>query len=167
MRKKQAASRKPISADTFVTHFPVPTVPFGVNAVPGGATPSTALPPISSGQPRISQDKSVESSGDAGFDLNRLLVEHPAATFFLRAKGDALMEAGVRNGDVLIVDRSLEPVAGRLVVAVVNGEFTVQYFHRIQKKLFASSAKNPAGQKLQKEPNVEIWGVVTYVIHPA
>jgi DNA polymerase V len=166
VRKKTTASRKPISADTFVTHFPVPTVSFGVNAVPGGATPSTALPPLSSGQPEISQDKPVESFGDAGFDLNRLLVQHPAATFFLRAKGDALVEAGVRNGDVLVVDRSLEPAAGKLVVAVVNGEFTVQYFHRIQKKLFASTGKNP-DQKIHKEPDVDIWGVVSYVIHPA
>lgn len=165
MRKKTAASRKPISAETFVTHFPVPspqprpiggagttpTVPFGINAVPGGATgfPSPAEP-----------------SALAGFDLNRLLVEHPAATFFLRAKGDALAEAGVRNGDVLIVDRSLEPAPGKLMVAVVNGEFTVQYFHRIQKKLSASTGKNP-DQKVHKEPDVEIWGVVTYVIHPA
>lgn len=164
MRKKTTASRKPISAETFVTHFPVPTVPFGVNAVPGGATPSTALPPISSEQ--ASQDKSTEPFGDAGFDLNRLLVEHPAATFFLRVKGDALAEAGVRNGDVLVVDRSLEPAPGKLVVAVVNGEFTVQYFHRIQKKLFATTGKNP-DQKVQKEPEVDIWGVVTYVIHSA
>ncbi len=162
MRKKPTASRKPISADTFLTHFPVPspqqagvgtspTVSFGVNAVPGGATGSSSP---------------SEPFADAGFDLNRLLVQHPAATFFLRAKGDALAEAGVRNGDVLIVDRSLEPAAGKLVVAVVEGEFTVQYFHRIQKKLFGSTGKNP-DQKVQKEPDVEIWGVVAYVIHPA
>lgn len=166
MRKKPAALRKLVSADTFLTHFPVPspqtgpvegpavtpTVPFGINAVPGGAVAT-----LSPGEP----------SAVAGLDLNGLLIHHPAATFFLRAKGDALTEAGVRDGDVLIVDRSLEPAAGKLVVAVVNGEFTVQYFHRLQKKLFAPGAKNPDGQKLQKEPNVEIWGVVTYVIHPA
>jgi len=161
MRKKTTASRKPISADTFLTHFPVPspqqagvgtspTVSFGVNAVPSTSLGTSPAAP----------------SALAGFDFNRLLVQHPAATFFLRAKGDALAEAGVRNGDVLVVDRSLEPAAGKLVVAVVNGEFTVQYFHRIQKKLFASTGKNP-DQKVQKEPDVEIWGVVSYVIHPA
>lgn len=164
MERKPPASRKPISAETFLTHFPVPspqtgpvggpgknpTVPFCINAVPGGATnPSSPSEP----------------SMDAGFDLNHLLVERPAATFFLRAKGDELESAGVRHGDVLIVDRSLEPAAGKLVVAVVNGEFTVQYFHRIQKKFLTSTGKNP-DQKLQKEPSVDIWGVVTYVIHP-
>lgn len=164
MRKRPAASKKPISAETFLTHFPVPapqtgpvgaspatlTVPFGINAVPGGAAG-----PFSSG----------EMSAVTGLDLNELLIPHPAATFFLRTRGEELADSGVRNGDILIVDRSLEPAAGKLVVAVVNGEFTVQYFQRLEKNHALSCGQEP-DQKTRREPEVEIWGVVTYVIHP-
>jgi len=99
-------------------------------------------------------------------DLNEHLIKHPAATFFLRAKGDAFGEAGIHHGDLLIVDRSLEPTPGRIVVAIVNGEFTIQYFDRLKKRLFSmSNPQNGSKAKLQQEANPEIWGVVTYVIH--
>lgn len=134
--------------------------------------------PMFNQPPRVKSDLAAQTPPAVGFpspaepfaerelDLNRYLVKHPAATFFLRAKGEALSDAGIRHGDLLIVDRSFEPAPGRVVVAVVNGEFTVQYFDRLKKQLFSmSNLQNGSKTKLQRETNPEIWGVVTYVIH--
>jgi DNA polymerase V len=106
----------------------------------------------------------AEPFAEKTLNLNTHLIKHPAATFFLSAKGDALLEAGIHHGDLLIVDRSLDPAPGRVVIAVVDGEFTVQYFERLKKRPASShSSKNP---KTLSENPFEIWGVVTYVIHP-
>ncbi len=96
-------------------------------------------------------------------NLNTLLIKHPAATFFLLAKGDALLEASIHHGDLLIVDRSLEPALGRVVIATADGEFTVQYFDRLNKR--PASSHSPKSSKTTSETPFEIWGVVTYVIH--
>jgi DNA polymerase V len=59
-------------------------------------------------------------------DLNEYLIQHPAATFFVRVDGDSMVGAGIQQGDILIVDRSLEPVSGQIVIAVIDGAFTVK-----------------------------------------
>jgi len=105
----------------------------------------------------------TEPFAEKVLNLNAHLVKHPAATFFLRAKGDALLEAGIHHGDLLIVDRSQEPTPGRVVIAVVEGEFTVGYFDRLKKRPFSLNSQN--GSKSGPEVPLEIWGVVTYVIH--
>lgn len=106
----------------------------------------------------------AEPFAEKVLNLNARLIKHPAATFFLSAKGDALLEVGIHHGDWLIVDRSLEPAPGRLVIAVVDGEFTVQYFDRLKKHAAPKNQLN--GSKSRSENPFEIWGVVTYVIHP-
>lgn len=104
----------------------------------------------------------AEPFAEKVLNLNAHLVKHPAATFFLWAKGDALLEAGIHHGDLLIVDRSLEPAPGRVVIAVVEGEFVVGYFDRLKKRTPSLLSQNgPSG----KPESIEIWGVVTYVIH--
>lgn len=106
----------------------------------------------------------AEPFAEKVLNLNARLIKHPAATFFLLAKGDALLEAGIHHGDLLIVDRSLEPAPGRVVIATADGEFTVQYFDRLKKR---PAPKNPpTGSKSRSENPFEIWGVVTHVIHP-
>jgi len=97
-------------------------------------------------------------------DLNEYLVKHPSATFFVRVAGEAMIEAGIHSGDILIVDRSLEPVENKVVIAVVNGQFTVRRVRIIQGKLCLASENRPL--ELNKGTDVEIWGVVTNVIHP-
>jgi len=100
-------------------------------------------------------------------DLNELMVQHPAATFFVRVAGDSMVNAGIHDGDILVVDRSLEPAHGKVVIAVVEGELTV-------KRLFAKNgtvrllAENPdyPSIELSGDSGFEVWGVVTYVIHP-
>jgi len=99
-------------------------------------------------------------------DLNDHLVLHPQATFFMRVKGDSMIGAGIHDGDLLIVDRSLEPVSGRVVVAAVDGELTVKRLQRRRNRIILQ-AENPAysGITVGEDQELQIWGVVAYVVH--
>lgn len=99
-------------------------------------------------------------------DLNRHLVRNPAATFFVRVNGDSMIGAGIHTGDLLVVDRSLEPADKSVVIAVVNGELTVKRI-RIRKGKITLEPENgnyPA-QQITECVEFEVWGVVTNVIH--
>ncbi|MGB6976326.1 MAG: translesion error-prone DNA polymerase V autoproteolytic subunit [Gammaproteobacteria bacterium] len=100
-------------------------------------------------------------------DLNEYLIHHPAATFFVRAKGHSMVNAGIHDNDILIVDRSLEPSSGRIVIAVINGELTVK---RLIKKrndaLLLSENPDYPPLTLTPEADITLWGVVIHVIHP-
>ena len=99
-------------------------------------------------------------------DLNRHLVRNPAATFFVRANGDSMIGAGIHPSDLLVVDRSLEPVDKSVVIAVVNGELTVKRI-RIRKGKIALEPENEhySAQQITECVEFEVWGVVTNVIH--
>jgi len=99
-------------------------------------------------------------------NLNEELIAHPAATFFIRVKGSSMVGAGIHDGDTLIVDKSLEADLGKIVIAVVDGEFTVKRLVKEtgQIKLRAEAPGIP-DLVIQPEQQFEIWGVVTYVIH--
>jgi len=103
---------------------------------------------------------------DRKLDLNEYLVRNPAATFFVRVAGDSMLGAGINDNDILVVDRSLEPCSGSIVIAVVNGELAVK---RLLKKKNSCRllAENPDYQDLEidEETPLEIWGVATYAIH--
>ena len=103
---------------------------------------------------------------DKTLDLNEFLVAHPSATFFVRVEGTSMIEAGIHPGDILIVDRSLEPKSGSIVIALLNGEFTVKRFRRSKGKSYLF-AENPSFTPIEITDgmHVEVWGVVTYVIH--
>ncbi len=99
-------------------------------------------------------------------DLNRHLIKHPAATYFVRVSGDSMIEAGIHSKDILIVDRALEPKDKSVIIAVLNGELTVKRFRNIEGKVFLyPENKNYAPIPITEETNFENWGVVTYVIH--
>ena len=70
----------------------------------------------------------AEDHIDRKLDLNELLIQHPVATFFVRVAGESMKDAGINHGDILVVDRSLEAVSGKIVIAIVNGELTVKRF---------------------------------------
>jgi DNA polymerase V len=108
----------------------------------------------------------AEDYVDAELDLNEYLIQHPAATFFLRVSGESMTGAGIHPGDILIVDRALTPVPGRVVIAVVNGELTVKRLkkHLGQLQLAPENPDFPA-TPLNPETDFEVWGVVTSVIH--
>lgn len=99
-------------------------------------------------------------------DLHDLIVKHPDATFFVRAEGESMKGAGIHSGDILVVDRSLEVTSGKIVVAVLNGEFTVKRIH-IDKQSIKLVPENTAFSAIFVTPEQEfqVWGVVTYVIH--
>ena len=103
---------------------------------------------------------------ERALDLNEYLIKNPPATFFVEITGDSMTGAGIHSGDILIVDRSLEAVHNKIVVAVVNGEFTVKRLYW-KNKTVRLIAENPYYKPIEiKEGTVfEIWGVATTVIH--
>ena len=113
-----------------------------------------------------------------GIDLNKELVRHPEATFFVRVVGDSMTEAGISEGDVLVVDRSLEPRDGALAVCFLDGDFLVRRLRYGAKSSSGSRstppsvtlmAANPAYKpiKISPETDFSVWGTVTYIIKPA
>ena len=99
-------------------------------------------------------------------DLNKHLIKHPAATFFVRVIGDSMVGAGIQCGDLLVIDRSLEPRDKSVVIAVVNGELTVKRIRmRKQKITLEPENENYSAQQINEDVEFEVWGVVTNVIH--
>ena len=99
-------------------------------------------------------------------DLNRHLVRNPPATFFVRVTGDSMLGAGIHCGDLLIVDRSLEPKNRSVVIAVINGELTVKRISiRGKKVTLLPENENYSPQEINPESEFEVWGVVTNVVH--
>ncbi len=110
----------------------------------------------------------AEEGIDQSLDLNSHLVPHPAATFFVRVNGHSMEGAGIFSGDLLIVDRSLEGTSGKIVVAVVTGEFTVKrLLKRADKILLVAEHEDFPPLEISPETDFQVWGVVTYVIHAA
>ena len=99
-------------------------------------------------------------------DLNEFLIKHPAATFLVRAKGDSMIDVSIRSGDILIVDRSIEPTHGKIVIAALDGELTVKhlYLKNNETKLVPANPNYP-DIIITDESEILIWGVVTNVIH--
>ena len=87
---------------------------------------------------------------EMGISLDRSLIDHPEATFFFRAAGAAMEESGIFNGDLLVVDRSITPGPGHVVVAVADGEFVIRRSNDLKRNEYAE---------------VTVWGVVRWAIH--
>ena len=99
-------------------------------------------------------------------DLNRHLIKHPAATFFVRVTGDSMTGAGIHSGDLLIVDRSLEAVDGNVIVAALDGDLTVKRLRQRDGVLsLLPENRNYQPIEITEQQTFEIWGVVTNVIH--
>jgi DNA polymerase V len=105
---------------------------------------------------------------ERGIDLNEELIRNPAATFLVRVKGDSMRDAGIHSGDVLIVDKSLAPSDRKIVVAMIDGNFTVKRFRKRGGQVFLE-AENPDFPPIQVTEGQElsIFGVVIYIIHQA
>src|SRR6056300_150258 len=99
-------------------------------------------------------------------DLNTHLIKHPSATFFVKATGDSMIGAGIHEGDILVVDRSLEPRNGKIIIAAVDGSLTVKRLVKNGKSTMLSPENNKYEPiKLTENNDIIIWGVVTNVIH--
>jgi DNA polymerase V len=116
---------------------------------------------ISAGFPSPADDYMEQT-----LDLNQLLIRHPSATFYIRAKGNSMINAGIYDGDILIVDRSLLPANKSVVIGVIDGEFTVKRISKEKEKLFLIP-ENDEYKHIEVNPDTDlkIWGVVTHVIH--
>jgi DNA polymerase V len=119
------------------------------------------LSPVPAGFPSPASDYI-----DKSIDLNEILIKNKVATFLVRALGDSMIEAGIFSGDILIVDKSITPANKNIVVAILNGEFTVKRFIKNGNKIFLKPEnKKYKDIEISGEDEFKIWGVVTFVIH--
>lgn len=102
---------------------------------------------------------------DKKLDLNELLIKNKESTFFVKARGDSMIDAGISNGDILVVDRSRQCHNGDIVIAVVDGLFTVKFFHKAGEivKLVPGNKKYEE-MVFSKEQVLMLWGVVTSIV---
>ncbi|MCK4311396.1 MAG: translesion error-prone DNA polymerase V autoproteolytic subunit [Candidatus Cloacimonetes bacterium] len=116
---------------------------------------------IPAGFPSPAQDYIEEN-----LDLNKFLIDHPTATYFVKVEGYSMVDAGINPGDILIVDRAAEPIHKKVVIAIVDGELTVKRL-RADKGRWFLVPDNPEFEPIEitKDMNFQIWGVVTYAIH--
>lgn len=98
--------------------------------------------------------------------LDEYIIKRPAATFFMRVKGDGLNNIGIFSDDILVIDRSIKPVSNHLVAAILEGEMIVRKLIKKSGNIFLTSGDKQADkQKITNETDFEIWGVVTHAIH--
>jgi DNA polymerase V len=98
-------------------------------------------------------------------DLNRYVIRNQAATFYARITGDSMEGVGIRDGDIVVIDKSLEPANDKIAVCFIDGEFTLKRIHLENERLFLMP-HNPAFQPIEitEENHFLVWGIVTYVI---
>ena len=132
------------------------------NALTSSSQPLTLFDArVAAGAPSPAEDFS-----DGQLDLNDHLLKNPQSTFFVRVSGDSMINAGIHPEDLLIVDRSIRPAQGRVVIAVVNGELTVKRLFKENNKVFLMPENpNYPALEITEEMDFMIWGVVTNVIH--
>ncbi|MDR3070088.1 MAG: translesion error-prone DNA polymerase V autoproteolytic subunit [Propionibacteriaceae bacterium] len=136
--------------------------------------PSGVIMPVS-GRHEISSQSSTATTGfpspaqDYGTDrinLNRHLIRDEVSTFFLRVTGSAMLDAGIFDGDEIIVDRGIDARHGDIVVAIIDGEFTVKRLFMRCRKITPHTENSECVDLQAPEPsNMRIWGVVTYCLH--
>jgi DNA polymerase V len=102
---------------------------------------------------------------DLKIDLNKHVIKHPSSTFYGRVKGVSMIDAGIHDGDLLVIDKSLEPKHGKIAVCYIDGEFTVKRIHIKSDGVWLMPA-NTAYQPIRITPENEllVWGIVTHVI---
>jgi DNA polymerase V len=102
---------------------------------------------------------------ETNIDLNKALSENPLATFYIRVNGNSMIDAGINDKDVLVVDRSLEPQNNKIAICCIDGEFTVKRI-QVETDCLYLMPENSNYQpiKVTEENQLIIWGIVTYVI---
>lgn len=124
--------------------------------------------PLLAGTVSAGFPSSAENYVDQALDLNDLLISHPAATFFIRVKGDSMVHAGIHPNDILIVDRAGTVSNNRIIIARINDELTVKRI-KIEGTTLFLMPENDAYEPIEitDAMDFEVWGVVTFVIHQA
>lgn len=104
---------------------------------------------------------------ERGIDLNEELIRNKPATFFMRVNSENMKDIGIYKADVVIVDRSLKPVSGKVIIAIFNGDLLIRRFEKINNRIRLLADDNklaPINIDATCE-DFSVWGVVTYVIH--
>ena len=116
---------------------------------------------VSAGFPSPADDYTEEN-----IDLNEHLISNPFSTFFLRVKGDSMINAGIKDKDLIIVDKSLIAKPGDIVIAMIDGEFTIKRLSIKNDELYLKAENhNYPDFRFKNHIDVQIWGVVIYSIH--
>jgi DNA polymerase V len=132
---------------------PLPAIP-----LPGSPLLAKAVP---AGFPSPADDYAEER-----IDLNDYLVTHKEATFFVRVQGDSMTGFGIHDGDLLVVDRSVSPIDRSVVIAVVDGEFTVKQLCRLPEGFLLRAGSDQHSDILvNDDQSLTVWGVVRWSIH--
>lgn len=119
---------------------------------------------VAAGFPSPAEDYIAET-----LNLNDHLVKHPSATFLVRATGNSMINAGIHENDILVVDRSVTAQPGKIVIAAIDGQLTVKTLHKQPNGKYILMPENPDYPPIEVKEGSEvfIWGVVTYIIHSA
>ena len=116
---------------------------------------------VSAGVPSPAEDCREEN-----IDLNEHLISNPFSTFFLRIKGDSMINAGIKDKDLIIVDKSLTARPGNIIIAMIDGEFTIKRLSIKNNELYLKAENhNYPDFRFKNHIDVQIWGVVIYSIH--
>ena len=117
--------------------------------------------PVCAGFPSPAEDHL-----DIALDLNEHLIKHPAATFYIYAQGSSMQESGIYDGDIMVVDRSIEASSGDIVIASISGEFTVKHLLiKNQKTYLIPANKDYSPMSITDDMDMQIWGIVIHAIH--
>ena len=116
---------------------------------------------VSAGFPSPADDYTEDN-----IDLNEHLISNPFSTFFLRVKGDSMINAGIKDKDLIIVDKSLTAKPGNIIIAMIDGEFTIKRLSIKNDELYLKAENhNYPDFRFKNHIDVQIWGVVIYSIH--
>lgn len=115
---------------------------------------------VAAGFPSPAEDYAAQ-----GLDLNKEVIKNPASTFYARVSGLSMVDEGINDGDLLVIDKSVEPRNGSLAVCYIDGEFTLKRFHREgDKALLIPANKEFSPITVTADNDFLIWGVVTYIV---
>lgn len=137
----------------FIAGIPSPLTPRNLNKI------SFYAFSVSAGFPSPAEDYLEKK-----LDLHELLIKRPAATFFLRVGNEVVPDIGLQVNDILVVDRSITPSDGKLVVAAIDGHLAVKRLHQTGQGVCLTS-DNPRSVALKLDSDDVIWGVITSIIH--
>jgi DNA polymerase V len=110
-----------------------------------------------------SDDKESRGNYESSLDLNEYCISHPSSTFFVKTESNAMESAGIYSGDLLIVDRAAKPASGRIVLAIIAGEFMLRRVALKNRRVFLT-AENDEVFELTPDTDASLWGVVIGVI---
>jgi len=107
----------------------------------------------------------ADDYAERGIDLNEQLIRNKPATFFMRVSGNSMINAGIYDGDIVIVDRSIKPISGKIVIAVIDGEMLIRRYEKTMNSLrLIPETPKLSAIDVSEFMDFKIWGVVTCII---